>query len=338
LRQVEAHLPTENAARTDTGAIGLRNAVFPDIPEKLEVRSHVGIPGSTWAKVTCEKAAVRQARPAGPADFPCRGQSGRIAVTGQGTAIKEVESAPPSAILRPMGRRITHAFFDVTDTLLRVRGSVGEAYAALARAHGVDRHASTLQAAFKEAVRSIPQPVRPDLSARDIQQREWQWWSDVVARTFGGRKSFNDFDAFFEELFEHFRHAPAWEYEPHVLDTLERLQKRQVTIGIISDMDGRLHDILPGLDLDDTFAGVFLSFSTGFAKPDRRLFETACRDSGVDVDRALHIGDSWEKDVMGARNAGLHGVWYRPQGATDDEWPWVSDLLQLPDLVDRVAR
>jgi putative hydrolase of the HAD superfamily len=237
-----------------------------------------------------------------------------------------------------MERRITHAFFDVTDTLLRVRGSVGEVYAALARAHGVDRHAATLQAAFKEAVRSIPQPVRPGLSPRDIEQRERQWWSDVVARTFGGRQSFEDFDAFFEELFEHFRHATAWECEPHVLDTLERLQKRQVTAGIISDMDGRLHDILPGLDLDDTFAGIFLSFNTGFAKPDRRLFETACRDSGVAIDRALHIGDSWEKDVMGARNAGLHGVWYRPQGATDEEWPWVSDLLQLPDLVDRVVR
>lgn len=237
-----------------------------------------------------------------------------------------------------MEHQITHVFFDATDTLLRVRDSVGETYAALGRAHGVDRPAETLQRAFDAAVRDIPQPVQPHLRPDVVARRERQWWSDVVARTFGGRTAFDDFDRFFHELFERFRQSAAWELIPHVRDTLHGLRQRGVSLGIISDMDSRLHEVLRGFGLDGVFQGIYLSYSTGYAKPDRRLFERACHDSGVAVERALHIGDSWKKDVLGARRAGLHGVWYRPQGATDAERPWVSDMRQLLELVDRGPR
>jgi len=241
-------------------------------------------------------------------------------------------------MLRAMRRRITHVFFDATDTLMRVRGSVGATYGALARQHGVEVPAIVLQDAFAEAVRSIPQPVQPGLTESERTARERQWWSDVVARTFGGSQHFEDFGRFFDELFELFRDADAWELMPHARESIQRLQERGVTLGIISDMDSRLFGILRGFDLQAALPHVFLSFTTGYCKPDRRLFETACRETGADVASTLHVGDSWKKDVQGARDAGLVGVWYRPSGATDEAWPWVADLQQLPDLVDREER
>ncbi|WP_263404715.1 HAD family hydrolase [Salinispora mooreana] len=52
--------------------------------------------------------------------------------------------------------------------------------------------------------------------------------------------------------------------------------------------------------------------------------------------RCLHLGDSWQADVQGARAAGLTLLWISPQPAdtpprpaTVPRYPTVRDLLQL---------
>jgi HAD superfamily hydrolase (TIGR01549 family) len=49
----------------------------------------------------------------------------------------------------------------------------------------------------------------------------------------------------------------------------------------------------------------------GVGKPDRRIFEHACGQAGVQPERVLHIGDDLELDVVGARGAGMHAAWLR---------------------------
>lgn len=49
--------------------------------------------------------------------------------------------------------------------------------------------------------------------------------------------------------------------------------------------------------------------TAGVPKPDSRIFLQACALAGVPPDRALHIGDDPELDLIGARRAGLQGAW-----------------------------
>ena len=49
----------------------------------------------------------------------------------------------------------------------------------------------------------------------------------------------------------------------------------------------------------------------GVGKPDRRIFEHACRIAGVAAAKVLHVGDDLELDVRGARSAGMHAAWLR---------------------------
>lgn len=54
--------------------------------------------------------------------------------------------------------------------------------------------------------------------------------------------------------------------------------------------------------------------NVGVAKPDPGIFLRACTLAGVPPERALHIGDDPELDLIGARRAGLQGAWLlRPE-------------------------
>ncbi len=53
----------------------------------------------------------------------------------------------------------------------------------------------------------------------------------------------------------------------------------------------------------------------GVGKPDRRVFTEACRLLGTAPARTVYVGDELEVDALGARSAGLRGVWLDRPGA-----------------------
>ncbi|MCD0177426.1 HAD family hydrolase, partial [Deinococcus sp. 14RED07] len=68
------------------------------------------------------------------------------------------------------------------------------------------------------------------------------------------------------------------------------------------------------------------------AKPDARAYHAACAVLDVTPAQAVMVGDSWEKDVQGARAAGLRAVWVSRDGlpAPEPGVPVVSRLADLP--------
>lgn len=61
---------------------------------------------------------------------------------------------------------------------------------------------------------------------------------------------------------------------------------------------------------------VFVSEKLGCDKPDRRCFDTALRQLGVENRaKVLVVGDSLNGDIKGGSNAGLDTCWYNPSGA-----------------------
>lgn len=64
---------------------------------------------------------------------------------------------------------------------------------------------------------------------------------------------------------------------------------------------------------------VFVSATLGVAKPDRRIFDIACRHMGTVPGRCAYVGDAWATDVVGALGAGMEMAWFnhrrRPAGA-----------------------
>jgi putative hydrolase of the HAD superfamily len=80
---------------------------------------------------------------------------------------------------------------------------------------------------------------------------------------------------------------------------------------VASNWDCSLHDVLERLELTPLLDGVVTSAEVGARKPAAAIFERALAVAGAAPAAAIHVGDSLEADVAGARAAGIEPVLIR---------------------------
>ena len=102
---------------------------------------------------------------------------------------------------------------------------------------------------------------------------------------------------------------------------------------IVSNWDCSLPDWLGPAGLLDHVTAVVTSARAGAAKPDARIFEQALELADVTAADAVHVGDSVENDVEGARALGIRAVLVARHGPPPDGVEAVSSLAQLPALL-----
>jgi putative hydrolase of the HAD superfamily len=197
--------------------------------------------------------------------------------------------------------------FDAAGTLFDVHGSVGEIYGRVARKYGIDGDPAALEAAFSNACRAKNAEGFSAHHGGDV-RTERLWWMDVVRAVFGARMPEGLLERYFEEVFDTFRRAESWDLFPDTVPGLERLRSNGDRLGVLSNFDSRLFELLANLGLDRYFERVTISWRAGAAKPDRRIFERALDAMSAKPGEAVHVGDSIVDDYEGARQAGLGAV------------------------------
>lgn len=88
-------------------------------------------------------------------------------------------------------------------------------------------------------------------------------------------------------------------------DAVVALRARGVPVVVVSNSEGQLQALFDKLGLHDTFDFVIDSHDVGVEKPDPRIFRLALERFGVAAANALHLGDTYATDVVGARAAGV---------------------------------
>ena len=221
-------------------------------------------------------------------------------------------------------------FFDVGGTLLRVEPSVGEVYAIHARRFGFMGSADELDSQFrKEWTKS---GGIESLGKTSGKQAERKFWRDLVFQVFEPFGGLNDFEHYFEIVYEAFSRKDHW----HVFDDVvssgifEKLKKSGVTLGVVSNWDSRLHTILKSTNLAGYFDFILASAEVGSAKPDKTIFVEALRRSGVNSKEVCHIGDEPYADIQGANNAGIDAILIdRKKKYKKNDLTAVSSFLEL---------
>lgn len=125
-----------------------------------------------------------------------------------------------------------------------------------------------------------------------------------------------------------------WELFPDVIDTLEAL--RGFRLGVITNGgSAQQRQKLEGVGVLDRFAAVVASEDEGVAKPHPGIFEVACRAVDAPPSACVHVGDRLAVDAIGARDAGLKGVWIdrRDEGPGPSNIERITRLTELPALV-----
>lgn len=128
--------------------------------------------------------------------------------------------------------------------------------------------------------------------------------------------------------------AIRFELYPDALPTLQALKGQGIGIGLISNWDCSLRQVVYDLGLDAYLECVIISALCGREKPDPSLFHEALRRADAAVEDVIHIGDSYEKDVLGARAAGIAPILLDRQGKhSPGDVPVVRDLLEAVELM-----
>jgi putative hydrolase of the HAD superfamily len=95
-------------------------------------------------------------------------------------------------------------------------------------------------------------------------------------------------------------------------DLLANLLASGTPLGVLSNSEGRLAELLDELDWARYFGVVADSGRLGFEKPDRRIFEWTADRLRVKTTDLIHVGDAWAADIEGALAVGAKAIWITP--------------------------
>ena len=196
--------------------------------------------------------------------------------------------------------------FDAAGTLIRLLHPPGMIYAQTARLFGYNLDPTRLQDAFRITWKTFAPPPE---SAGPRPDDDRGWWQELVAKTMErAQYRILPFDDYFATVYQTFARPGVWELFPDVPPILTDLIRLGIRLGVISNFDRRLYEVLLHLGVRDAFEHVIISSEVGAQKPAARIFLEAARRFDVGVHEILHVGDDPELDFGGARAAGLHAL------------------------------
>jgi putative hydrolase of the HAD superfamily len=111
---------------------------------------------------------------------------------------------------------------------------------------------------------------------------------------------------------------------PDALPALRELRERGLRLAAVSNWDCSLPQVLERCGLGELLDGAVSSAVSGARKPDPAIFTSALELVDCGRDEALHVGDTPEEDVEGARAAGIRALLIDRNGNGD-----ISSLREI---------
>ena len=226
---------------------------------------------------------------------------------------------------------------DITNTILRVVRSPGYQYMTVAEVYGIKTSEDEMNVVFKEKYKQYCKKY-PNFG-ETVNMSSYKWWTDLVKECFQSLGLISQEDTLNQvanHLYLHYSTAKPWEKLPYTNQVLQKLKNSGVKVGIISNFDERLNVILEHVALRHFFDFVLPSYVVGFEKPGVQIFQKALKIADVDCTEAVHIGDSYDKDFLGAKSAGFQAYLLDMEGKSNkliDKQFIVKDLNGLYEKI-----
>ncbi len=219
---------------------------------------------------------------------------------------------------------IRAVFFDAVGTVLFPHPGAPQIYAETAAAHGLPADPTEVLHRFKLAFRR-EEVVDRAAGWVTSEIREVDRWRAIVTETLPGAP-----EACFDRLFLHFSQPDSWKVPAGIDTLLDSLADRGLVLGLASNYDSRLTQVLAGRpELSRLRDRVVVSSLVGVRKPGPRFFEQVTVLAGCDPAEILFVGDDLENDYQGAAAAGFRSLLIDP----GNRWPQIprriTDLSQL---------
>jgi putative hydrolase of the HAD superfamily len=123
---------------------------------------------------------------------------------------------------------------------------------------------------------------------------------------------------------------------PYAREVLEELSSRYHLYILSNGFRELQSQKMRSSGIDGYFRQVLLSDDIGILKPNSEIYYYALATTRSKLNDSLMIGDNWDNDISGARDIGMHQVFYDLRGRTDLPFRptfTISDLRELTELL-----
>lgn len=232
-------------------------------------------------------------------------------------------------------------FFDLGDTLVRTDPSWAAVYRAGLAEQGIDIAEDELARALAGASGEVWLEEGP------FEQTEAASFARVRAfdqEVLAGLGHPDLPEQVFRSIERAFLRSTSWHVFPDVLPAIEQIRAAGMRLAIISNWVWGGPELIHNIELAHHFEALVVSARVGYQKPAEAIFRHALEVMNAQPERAMHIGDNYRADVIGARRVGIRPVLidrrigdpsrhgYVAADASDDV-PVVADLYELLDLL-----
>jgi putative hydrolase of the HAD superfamily len=235
----------------------------------------------------------------------------------------------PTVIPRPL----ECVFLDAGNTLLSPWPSFEGHLVEVASQHGASFEEAEVQAAILAADREAIWPT--DWTDPATQREFWYgFYTGVLGRLgHGGNRR-----ELAGALYRSFSDPASYRLFQDSRPALEALAGRGLKLGIISNFEPWLEDVLRLEGVLELFSVLAISGVLGVAKPQPAIFQAALDKAGVGAAAAIHVGDHPDVDGAAAMAVGITPVLIdRFRRLPPEAGPRIRSLTELVELVDAEA-
>lgn len=120
-----------------------------------------------------------------------------------------------------------------------------------------------------------------------------------------------------------------------VQEFLDYLETEGIRTGVVSNISysqkvvsDRINHLIPG----NHFDWILTTSNYVFRKPNRRIFDLALAKAGLKAEEVWYVGDHYECDIVGAKNAGLTPIWFQGAVTPCDEHEEIIKVRSYEEL------
>ena len=115
-----------------------------------------------------------------------------------------------------------------------------------------------------------------------------------------------------------------------VLPALKTLKEQKLTLGLLTNLQIDMNPICQQLGLEPYLDFIITSGEVGADKPQPPIFAAALERAKVNAPEAVHVGDQYKIDVLGARGLGIAPILIDRA----DLYPEVNDCPRIHSLTE----
>lgn len=224
-------------------------------------------------------------------------------------------------------------FFDAGETLVHPHPTFPDLFAQILRREGHEVDADTVRDRVHVVFDRFKQAADSNELWTTSPERSRRFWHDVYT-IFLRDLGISDGNGLIDRVYAEFTDLANYALFEDVPPTLERLRAAGLRLGVVSNFEEWLEQLLEELGIASFFEVQVISGIEGLEKPDPRIFRLAMERAGVAPEASVYVGDNPEFDVGPAAAVGMFPVLIDRRGRfPEPDAVRITSMDELPEVL-----